>query len=151
MNAFVQLAIVGALSAAGAGGTYLAKGPPVRTAVCDPADLKPGEICLQQVVEPVVWIDARLRKDWEKNGLPGSILWNLDPAEDGTLFEEQAMMKIFENPRVVVYCSNVDCGVSKQVAEKVRALDPGFEVKALRGGWEALREAGRVKDSSGVP
>ncbi|RYD37351.1 MAG: rhodanese-like domain-containing protein [Verrucomicrobiaceae bacterium] len=151
MNAAVQLLMVVGLAAAGAGGTYFAKGPPVRTLVCDPATLKPGEICLEQVQEPVVWIDARPRKDWQANGLPGSILWNLDGAEDAAAFEAEAMQKLFENPKAVVYCSNEDCGVSQQVAEKIRKLDPEFDVKALRGGWQALKDAGRVRDSSGTP
>jgi len=151
MHAIAELVLIGAISAAAAGGTYLVKGPPGRTVICDPAILKPGEICLEQVVEPVIWIDARLRKDWEKNGLPGSILWNLDAAEDGQAFEAEALVKILENPKVVIYCSNEDCGVSKQVADRVRALDPSFDVKALRGGWQALRDGGRIKDSSGSP
>lgn len=151
MTTGLQLVAVMGLSLAGAGGTYLLRGAPTRVTECDPATLKAGEICLQQVTEPVVWIDARPRKEWEANGLAGSILWNLDPAEDENAFEAEAMMQILENPRVVVYCSNEDCGVSKQVAEKVQALDASFEVKALRGGWEALRAAGRVKGSSGSP
>jgi rhodanese-related sulfurtransferase len=151
MNTVLQFATVGFIAAAAAGGTYLIKGPPARTVLCDPATLQTGEICLDQVVEPVIWIDARPRKDWEANGLPGSILWNLDPAEDAHAFEAEAMMKILENPKVVVYCSNEDCGVSKQIAERVRALDPTFDVKALRGGWQALKDANRVKDSSGNP
>lgn len=151
MNAAAQLAAVLGLSAMVAGGTYLVKGPPVRVVLCDPATLKPGEICLEQVVEPVVWIDARPRKDWVANGLPNSILWNLDASEDEAAFEAEAMMKLLENPKAVVYCSNEDCGVSKQVADKIRKLDPDFDVKALRGGWQALKDAGRIKDSSGSP
>ncbi|WAC19207.1 rhodanese-like domain-containing protein [Luteolibacter sp. SL250] len=151
MNAAVQMMVVVGVAAAAAGGTYLVKGPPGKALVCDPATLKPGEICLEQVQEPVVWIDARPRKDWQANGLPGSILWNLDGAEDATAFEAEAMQKLFENPRAVVYCSNEDCGVSQQVAEKIRKLDPDFDVKALRGGWQALKDAGRIKDSSGTP
>ncbi len=151
MNAAAQLCVVLGMAAAGAGGTYLVKGPPGKALVCDPATLKPGEICLEQVREPVVWIDARPRKDWQANGLPGSILWNLDAAEDAAAFEAEAMQKLFENPRAVVYCSNEDCGVSAQVAEKIRKLDADFDVKALRGGWQALKDAGRIKDSSETP
>ncbi len=156
MNAVAQLATVLAMASAGAGGTFLVKGAPVRTLVCDPATLKEGEICLQQVSEPVIWIDARSRKEWQENGLPGSILWNLDAAEDTSAFEMEAMTRLLENPKAVVYCSNEDCGVSKQVADKVRQLDPNpsnpsFEIKALRGGWQALKDAGRVKGSSGTP
>jgi len=151
MNAVAQWCVVVGLAAAGAGGTYLIKGAPGRVVICDPATLKPGEICLEQVQEPVVWIDARPRKDWQANGLEGSILWNLDAAEDASAFEAEAMQKLFENPRAVVYCSNEDCGVSAQVAERIRKLDPDFDVKALRGGWQALKDAGRIKDPSGTP
>ena len=28
----------------------------------------------------VVWVDARKRAEWEKNGIPGSVLVNTDPA-----------------------------------------------------------------------
>jgi rhodanese-related sulfurtransferase len=150
MNSIVQLLVVAGCSAAAAGGTYLVKGPPVRkmAVVCDPATLKPDEICLAQVSGNVLWIDARARAEWQRNGLPGSILWNLDPAEDGNAFEEAAMMKILENPRVVVYCSSEACGVSRQVAAKVTALGMASEVKILRGGWDALNGAGLVRDSS---
>jgi rhodanese-related sulfurtransferase len=151
MNAIGQLLVVTGISMAAAGGTYLLKGPPVRVIACNPTDLKPDELCLDQVVEPVVWIDARPRKDWEANGLPGSILWNLDIAEDSQAFEMEAAMKIVELPKVVVYCTNEDCGISRQVAEKVKKLGLDADVKVLRGGWQALKDAGRVKDSSGNP
>jgi rhodanese-related sulfurtransferase len=150
MNSVAQLLVVVGLSAAGAGGTYLVKGAPVRTVavVCDPKTLKPDEVCIDQVTGPVLWIDARPRADWLKNGLTGSILWNLDPGEDANAFEEAAMLGIAENPRVVIYCSSEACGVSRQIAAKVNALGMATEVKVLRGGWDALNGAGRIKDSS---
>lgn len=151
MNALVQLAVVTVISMAAAGATYLIKGPPVRVLVCNPADLKPDEICLQQVVEPVVWIDARPRKDWEATGVPGSILWNLETTEDQQAFELEAAMRIAELPKVVVYCTNENCGISRQVAEKVNRLGLDADVKVLRGGWQALKDAGKIKGSSGNP
>jgi rhodanese-related sulfurtransferase len=153
MNAIAQLAIVATLSFAVAGGTYLVKGPPNRLLRCDPATLKPDEICLESIPAgaDVVWVDARPRSDWEKNSVPGSILWNLDPSEDMQAFEAEAAMKIAANPRVIVFCSDENCGVSRQVADRIRALDLGAEVSVLRGGWRALSEAGRVKDSSPRP
>ena len=148
MNPLAQLAVIVGLTFAAAGATYLVKGAPVRLVVCDPADLKPDEICLADVVEPVVWIDARSRKAWEKDGLEGSILWNIDPAEDMNAFEVAAMQEILQNPKVVVYCDDENCGISRQVAAQVRNLGLGAEVKVLRGGWRALKEAGRIKDSN---
>lgn len=153
MNAPVQAACVVAIALAAAGATWLVKGPPERAFQCDPALLKPDEVCLESIPADaaVVWVDARSRADWMESGLDGSVLWNLDPAEDMQEFEMQAAMKIAENPRVVVYCGDENCGVSRQVAERIRALDLGAEVSVLHGGWRALREAGRVRGSSPAP
>lgn len=153
MNAVPQLAVVAALSLAAAGGTWWIKGPPVRALHCDPATLKEDEVCLESISpgDPVVWVDARSRADWEKNGVPGSVLWNLDPAEDMQAFEAGVAARILTTPRVIVYCGDENCGLSRQVADRIRALDLGAKVSVLRGGWRALNEAGRVKGSSPKP
>jgi len=150
MNSLGQLAAIGFISALAAGGTFWLKGPPVRTLRCDPATLKPDEICLQQISpdEPVLWVDARHRKDWEKNGVPGSALWNLDADEDMQAFEADIAMRIMETPQVIVYCGDENCGLSRQVADRIRSLQLGAEVSVLHGGWRALSEAGMVKDSN---
>jgi len=150
MNALGQLAAVVGISLAAAGGTYWIKGPPGRALICDLATLKPGEVCLEQISPDakVLWVDARLRKDWVKIGLPGSVLWNLDPGEDMQTFEAEVAMRILETPRVIVYCGDENCGLSQQIADKIRGLQLGAEVSVLRGGWRALSEAGRIKDSN---
>ncbi len=153
MNAFGQLLAVGSISFAAAVGTFLIKGAPSRNFACDPATLKPGEVCLKQIAPDleVVWVDARLRKDWEATGVPGSVLWNLDPGEDMQAFEAEIAMRIVETPRVIVYCGDENCGVSRQIAERIRSLQLGAEVSVLRGGWRALKESGRIKGSSPAP
>jgi rhodanese-related sulfurtransferase len=153
MKAIGQLAVIAGISLAAAGGTYWIKGGPVRSFNCDPATLKPGEICLQQIPPDtrVLWVDARLRKEWQANGLTGSVLWNLDSNEDMQAMEAETAMRIIETPRVIVYCGDENCGLSHQVAEKIRALQLGAEVSVLRGGWRALSEAGRIKGSNQKP
>lgn len=153
MNAVLQTAAIAVVALAAAGGTWAIKGAPVRTVFCDPATLKPDEICLDMVPEgtEIVWVDARSRMDWEKNGVPGSTLWNLDPHEDMQAFEAEVAARVSANPRVIVYCSDEQCGTSRQVAQRIRDLDLGAEVYVLRGGWRALSEAGRVKGSSPKP
>lgn len=153
MNAIGQLLAIGCISLAATGGTYFLKGPPGRGFVCDPATLKPDEVCLDQISPDakVLWVDARLRKDWMKSGVSGSVLWNLDPAEDMQAFETEIAMRIMETPRVIVYCGDENCGLSRQVAERIRGLQLGAEVSVLRGGWRALKDAGRIKDSSPEP
>ena len=150
MNAVGQLVSIGIIALTAAGGTFWIKGPPRRTVLCDPAALKADEICLQQISDrdKVLWVDARHRKDWEKDGLPGSVLWNLDAEENMQAFEADIAMRIMETPRVIVYCGDENCGLSRQVANRIRDLQLGAEVSVLHGGWRALSEAGRIKGSS---
>lgn len=150
MSALGQLVTITCVSLIAAGGTFFLKGPPQRLFVCDLATLKPGEVCLQQIpaVAKILWVDARLRKDWEKSGVPGSILWNLDPAEDMQVFEAEAAARIMETPRVIVYCGDENCGISRQIADRILGLQLSAEVSVLRGGWRALKEAKRIKDSN---
>jgi rhodanese-related sulfurtransferase len=153
MNPWRQVAVIAAVSLAAAAGTFWVKGPPSREFRCDPATLKPDEICLAaiSVGADVVWVDARSRADWENNGVPGSLLWNLDAAEDPQAFEAAVAVRVAATPRVIVYCGDENCGVSRQIAGHIRALDLGAEVSVLRGGWRALNEAGRVRNSSRKP
>jgi rhodanese-related sulfurtransferase len=146
MNAVGQLAAIVGISLSTAAGTFWIKGPPLRTYFCDPASLKPDEVCLQQLspAANILWVDARLRKDWQKNGLAGSVLWNLDPSEDMQAFEAEIALRIMETPQVIVYCGDENCGLSRQIAERIRGLQLGAEVSVLRGGWSALRDAGRI-------
>ncbi len=146
MNAFAQLAAITIISTAAAVSTYFTKGAPERKLTCNPATLKKYEICIQQIPADakILWVDARSRKDWERDGLPGSALWNLDSSENMQAFEAEVVPRIIETPRVIVYCSNENCDLSRQVAEKINALQLGAEVSVLRGGWLALSEAGRI-------
>jgi len=144
MNAAAQLGIIALISLAAAAGTWLVKGPPPKAAAfaCDPAKLDEGEICLADVAGNVLWVDARSRAEWEENGLQGSILWNLDPKEDGNEMEAGAVMRIAAGVgQVVVYCGSEACGTSRQIAGRIRALDLGTPVKTLHGGWDALRDS----------
>ena len=147
MNAVRQLAIIGGIALAAAGASWLIIGSPERAIDCNPEQLKADEICLESIPAdaPVLWVDARSRKEWMTRRVPGSVLWNLDPKEDMQAFEEEVAIRIIETPQVVVYCGDESCGVSRQIAERIRALDLGAEVYVLHGGWEALKESGRVR------
>jgi rhodanese-related sulfurtransferase len=150
MNSLSQLAAITCISLVAASGTYGLKGPPFRKYVCDPASLKNNEVCLEtlSVTPKILWVDARNRQDWMKDGISGSVLWNLDSTENMQAFEAEVATRIMETPRVIVYCGDENCGLSHQVAEKIRALQLATEVSVLRGGWRALNEAGRIKDSN---
>lgn len=144
MNTVVQFATVIGFSLAAAGATWLANGSPVvikpKEVSCDRSLLKDNEICLDDVPENVLWIDARSRSEWEENGLDGSVLWNMDPKEDDQTLEADVAASIFESGAalVVVYCGSEACGTSQIIADRVRNLSLGPSVKVLHGGWDAL-------------
>jgi hypothetical protein len=150
MNVWAQLPAVLALAFAAAGTTYLVKGPPVRTVRCDATKLQSDEVCLERVTREwqgrVLWVDARSRGEWERNGVAGALLWNLDPNENMQTMEADAAGRMIDGSRVVVYCGNENCGTSRQVAARINALQLGNEVFVLYGGWRVLAAAKLTKD-----
>ena len=79
------------------------------------------------------------------NGVKDSVLWNLDPAEDMLAFEASVASKVVDASRVVVYCGDENCGISRQVADRIRSLGLGTEVFVLHGGWKTLHSAGKIQ------
>ena len=141
MKSVFQIAILFAIATSAASISWLTRDTtPKRAPIphCDPATIKADEICFDQAPADTLWIDARTRSEWEKNGYPNSILWNLDPKEDANKMEADAAMKIIESKMVVVYCTSQACGTSRQIAEKIRKLDLGVTVKTLHGGYPSL-------------
>jgi rhodanese-related sulfurtransferase len=147
MRPLRQLTAIVVISLAAAAATYAIKGPPLRHLICDPASLKADEICISQIpaAARVLWVDARSRLAWQQSGVPGSVLWNLDPAEDMQAFEADVVLHIMDTPQVIVYCGDENCGVSRQVADRIRKLQLGAQVSVLHGGWRALNEAGLTR------
>jgi rhodanese-related sulfurtransferase len=96
-------------------------------------------------------VDARSRAEWEKDGVQGSVLWNMDPREDANAMEAAAAARIFGAGLVVVYCGSEACGISRQIAEKIRKLDLGPQVKVLHGGWAAMKGGANLRGSSSSP
>ncbi|MGD1979534.1 MAG: rhodanese-like domain-containing protein [Akkermansiaceae bacterium] len=144
-NFLLSLSGICLLSGAAAWVTFLVVGPPDRSVACDPDDLPEYHVCLSTVREwesaDVLWVDARPRKDWEKDGIKGSVLVN--DQEDWNDLELGFLTVMVEEPKpkVVVYCNQSGCGSSKYVANELRkrhSADFGFEVFVLEGGSKAL-------------
>jgi rhodanese-related sulfurtransferase len=92
--------------------------------------------------DQILWVDARPRKQWEENGVDGSILFN--DQEDWIDLESNFMGKMNEDfkPIVVVYCNQSGCGSSKYVARQLRekhAEALGFQALVREGGINALK------------
>jgi len=148
MKQFV-LSLIGIslLSAVASFMTYKVVGAPDRSVACAQENLPEYFVCLTTVREwpedEILWVDARPRKDWDKDGVEGSVLVN--DQEDWLDLEFGFMSKMTDElkPRVVVYCNQSGCGSSKYVAEQLRqrhAETFGFQVFVLEGGIKALLE-----------
>ncbi|MFM2171902.1 MAG: hypothetical protein RI957_2131 [Verrucomicrobiota bacterium] len=146
---WLQITIIAVVSLIGAWATRHVTPIAEAEISCDPAKLAADEICLRTVVEDwkndCVWIDARRRVDWQKDGLPGSLLLTTADGESFDQLLEQAFPVLAEkNKRVVVYCSDVGCGTSREIAKRLREYQLVPDVKALHGGWKALRQEGMI-------
>ena len=147
MRALAEAAALVGAAVLAAGVMWLVTGGPDRTVPCDPATLEDGYVCLETVMtapEGVLWVDARPRALWERNGMAGSILLTDDAAEDWDSLLAEAGERLVTAERVVVYCGQEGCGSSKAVAAKIRESGLAPEVKVLFGGWKALFGAGVV-------
>ncbi len=116
---------------------------------CDPEQISAEEICLSTVINDwhsdCLWVDARRRQDWQRDGLPGSLfLTTADGESFDALLEEAVPRLASEQKRVVVYCSDQGCGTSKEIAKRLRDYQLVPEVRALHGGWKALADAGMI-------
>lgn len=150
---------VGALSVIAAAITWKVVGPPDRSIPCTEELLKPGQVCLETVNEwekgSFLWVDARPRHLWERNGMEGAILLTDDNEENFDELDAGFMMAVFGDgtpfEKVVIYCNEEGCGSSEAIATHLRnshAQSLGFEVYVLYGGWKALAAAGRTRGST---
>lgn len=152
MKAGVELLAVLGLAALAAAGAWWLAGPPRPPSVvaCDPAAIGPEEVCLETVRNDagVLWIDARTEAEWRRDGLPESI--HLTSADFDELVAANGD-RIAAAGKAVVYCGDLGCGLSREVAGLLRGYGLIQDARALHGGWAALKAAGLVTDSSREP
>jgi rhodanese-related sulfurtransferase len=125
---------------AAAGTHFLHPKAPVWYAVEEP--LKEDEVTLALIQErwhgEVLWVDARLRKEYETAHVPEALLLNEQEA-DQLLFDY--FEKLQDNKRpIVVYCGSEACQSSRKIADYLRKRLPGMEIYVLKGGWKAWLE-----------
>ena len=88
--------------------------------------------------KPFLWVDARRRAEFERNGITGAISLSEDDWEgsiDGFLDAWDTHMP------VVVYCGGGDCGASESVARRLRKEAGITEIYILKGGVDSWRKA----------
>ena len=81
-----------------------------------------------------IWVDARHEEEFSNEHVPGAILLNGDRWND---LLPQVLAAWSPGKRIVVYCSSVSCGSSREVASRLRKEAELKNVFVLEGGWEA--------------
>jgi rhodanese-related sulfurtransferase len=84
----------------------------------------------------VLWVDARVRSEYEKEHVPGAILLNEQEWEQ-LMFEAVETISRNDKP-IVIYCDAQRCDASHRLAEKLRDLGQP-DVRVLAGGWNAWK------------
>lgn len=156
MKSVSEFGILLAVAGLAAGGNWLADGrpsgmPPTMSEV----PVREGSVILEDVLrdglEGVVWVDARRESEWRADGMAGSI--HITTLSDTDLAEQIAGHGdvLFAARRVVIYCGDVNCGLSHELAVRMKEYLAGVEVVVLHGGMEALRAGGLIKSPSPGP
>ena len=105
--------------------------------------LKKDEVTLQMVGDKwqghVLWIDARIRSQYEAGHVPSALSLNEEEL-DTQLTELFPLLQDNTKP-VVVYCGSEACHASRKMADYLRERLPTEEIYVLRGGWSAWSSA----------
>lgn len=155
MKSSIEVAIIGVVAVAASLGTWMVGGRPSGMPEQELAatPLRSGEVRLATLIEQgldgILWVDARKESAWKSDGLEGSI--HLTILSDDPLMAqaERHLEALAGAGRVVVYCDDLHCSLSHDLAKGLREIGivPG-EILVLQGGMTALRQGGLVTDSS---
>lgn len=147
---FLQLIYIVVISAVVATVSWILSPDGPSEIACEESVLKPGEICLSQLIEgekTIGWVDARARKKYDEGHIEGAVLLNNDPSENWDEMMAEAMGVLPFGDVVVVYCGKTGCAASEEVAQRLREgplRDFGIDVLVLYGGEKALVADGRL-------
>ncbi len=87
---------------------------------------------------PVVWIDARSERDFERGHVEGALLLNQEHWGE-LMWRHRDVIEGIEGSPVVVYCDGAGCRRSSEIAGRLRT-DMGLSpVYVLKGDWRKLR------------
>ncbi len=112
---------------------------------CPPKEaLGEGEVCIESVREEegVLWVDARVRSDFEKATAPAAILISAHPDEDPQLQIAEEAEALVQAQKIIVFCRSQACESSKVIAKLILESGLHTEVKTLHGGEAALKSVG---------
>jgi len=151
MKTSTQMALITGVAFLASGIHWLAQGRPGTDPLEETAriPLRDGEIEAAELLamEPgkVLFIDARRADEWQADGVVGAISITTLSDEDLALQLERHADALFGAERVAVYCGDIHCALSHELAERLkRDFAPlvGGDIKVVHGGLPALKAAG---------
>ena len=87
--------------------------------------------------KPFLWVDARSRTEFLRDGIPGAVSLSEDEWENSI----DGFLDAWDSGKaVVVYCGGGDCGTSESVARRLRKEAGITEIYVLRGGVDSWRK-----------
>ena len=142
--ALQMVALLAASAVAGAVAYHIHPRPPELYLLREPAG--EGEVTMAQVLElenttGVLWIDARVREQYDLEHVPGALL--LNPQEfDALAFGYMDTFQDNVKP-IVIYCDAQKCAASKTIMQRMKesGLAMDNEIHVLRGGWNAWKSS----------
>ena len=103
--------------------------------------VRSGEIELARLnhtTQPVIWVDARAKEDYEAAHVHGAVLIN----EDDYYVQIGSLLSVYKKgDLVVVYCSMEGCDSSLNIARLLKKETGIHEIYALHGGWEFIKKS----------
>lgn len=155
MKSPMEVAIISVVAVAAGLGTWMANGRPSGIPETELAEtpLREGEVRLatlqKEGLQDVLWVDARKESAWKADGLEGSIHLTIQSDENLGAQVERHFEKLAMASRVVVYCDDLHCSLSHDLAKALAEMElVEGEILVLQGGMTALRQAGMITGSS---
>lgn len=101
-----------------------------------PPELSPARLRVLAGEAELLWVDARPRERFDAGHIPGALLLNEDHWEEQM---PEFVRRWRPGLRVAVYCDQLQCGASRQVARRLREEFGVDTVVILEGGYAAWK------------
>ena len=107
-----------------------------------------GEITVEEAriraaAGPIVWLDARHEKEFQKGHIPGALLLNEYDWENLLIVAFPSITEAPDGSPVIIYCDGHACAASRKVRDNLRQTPLGDrELLILHGGWPAWQASG---------
>ncbi len=91
----------------------------------------------RQLDGEIIWIDARIEKNYKKGHVKGALLLNQEQWAD-LMWKHREVIEGIEGAPVIVYCDGKRCTRSSEIAERLRTELGLSPVYVLKGDWREL-------------